>query len=332
MLYANPLRRSFDATLLILFILLIRKLFGKKLNPACLRLLWGFVALRILIPIHFSAFDSLYTRLHLPGGCERIEKAISHYTFDCLLQIDHANAAGNAISIWLQAKTAIFSFLDHYFFMHSLENLLIAIGHIGALICTAFFIVQNILFYSHMRRHSSIYGIKSLLPVYIIDNHGGSCLTGIANPQIYVSQSALANVKWCQWIVKHELGHYQSKDNWYNLVSNICLVMQWFNPLIWYAVHTALEDCEIACDYRILNGASRQECIEYGKCLIGMSTGGYSKTLHPAAAVSHLDRTFLKHRITRIAQRTDSSAQTTTGSYFFAITVTILFILCIMGG
>lgn len=332
MIYSNPLRRSFDATLLILFILLIRKLFGKKLNPIYLRLLWGFVALRILIPVHFSAFNSLYTQLHLPGGCERIEKAISSYAFNCLLQMDYANAAGVPISILLKARTAVFSWLDHYFFTHSLENLLIAIGQIGALIFSVFFIVQNILFYTHMRKHSRIYGIKSHIPVYIIDNHGGSCLTGIANPQIYVSQSALTNVKWCQWIVRHELGHYQSKDNWYNLISNICLVLQWFNPLIWYASHIALEDCEIACDYRILKDASNQECVEYGKCLIGMSTDGYSKTLHPAAAVSHLGYTSLKNRITRIAQRTDSSVQSTTGSYFFTIAVTILFILCILGG
>lgn len=332
MIYASPLRRSFDATLLILFILLIRRLYGKKLNPDILRISWCFVALRILIPVQFSLFNSLYTKLHLPGGCEYIEQQIRDYTFDILCDIDIANATGTSVSNFMRTKAAIFTYLDQYFFTHSLEDLLIKTGQIGSLIFLALFILQNILFYAHMRKHSSIYGIKNNLPVYIIDDHSGSCLTGIANPQIYVSQMALSNVKWCQWIVKHELGHYQSKDNWYNLFSNICLVLQWYNPLIWCAAHAALEDCEVACDHRILKDASEQECTEYGKCLIKMAAGSSGKRLHSAAAVSHLGKISLKRRITQIASRTDSDAQTMIDSYVFIFIIIILFLLCMMGG
>lgn len=332
MIYANPLRRSFDATLLILFILLIRRLFGKKLNPDVLRISWCFVALQILIPIKLSLFNSLYTKLHLPGGFEYIENKINDYTIDILCGIDIANATGEPVSKFLLIKAAIFEHFDLYLFTHSLEDLVIKIGQTGSLFFLVLFILQNIIFYAHMRKHSSIYGIKNNLPVYIIDDHSGSCLTGIANPQIYVSQMALSNMKWCQWIVKHELGHYQSKDNWYNLISNICLILQWYNPLIWCAAHAALEDCEVACDHRILKDASQQECTEYGKCLIEMAADSSRKRLHSAAAVSHLGKISLKRRITEIAGRTDSAAQTTTDSYVFFFIMIILFLLCMIGG
>ncbi|MGN0437233.1 MAG: M56 family metallopeptidase [Lachnospiraceae bacterium] len=332
MIYASPIRRSFDATLLILFILLTRKLFGKKLNPGILRISWIFVALRLLIPVQFPVFDSLYTKLQLPGSCEYLEQLIKDQTFGFLLDLDYDNATGVSVSDFRQTIAEICKFLNQYFFTHSLEDLLVKTAQAGSLIFLSLFILQNIIFYAHIRKHSSIYGIKNNLPVYIIDDYSGSCLTGIANPQIYVSQMALSNVKWCQWIVKHELGHYQSKDNWYNLFSNICLILQWYNPLIWCAAHAALEDCEIACDHRILKDANQQECTEYGKCLIEMAAGGSGRRLHSAAAVSHLGKISLKRRILQIASRTDTTVQTMTGSYIFIFTIIILFLLCIMGG
>ena len=332
MIYATPFRRAFDAAILIVFILLLRKLFFKKLNPSVLRISWGVVALRILIPVKLPLFQSIYTRLHLTDYVDYIEQNIGTWTIDALLDIDYARATGEPVSNLMLMKGNVLKFSDHFLMGHTLSDFFIGIGQAGSLICLLVFTVQNILFYVHVNRHSSIYGMKDNLPVYIIDDYGGSCLTGIANPKIYVSQRALTNVKWCQWIVKHELGHYQSKDNWYGLISNICLILQWYNPFVWYVARAAAEDCEVACDYRILRGADKKECIEYGKCLIGMATGGSEKYLHSAATVSHMGKGSLKRRIVQIACHMDGSSGNPAGSYWFLFSVLGLFLLCIMGG
>lgn len=328
--YATPFRCTFDATLLIGCILLLRRILRNQLHPVIVRKTWMFVVLRILIPVQIPLYRSLYTRLQLEDFGKTIERRAGIRNIEAWLAIDRANAMGESASGLLRIKAFCLSGLDRFLTGHSLTDVFIRIGQTGSVVCLLLFIIQNILFYRHIHRRSSIYGVKDELPVYIIEDYGGSCLTGIANPRIYVSRMALSNPEWCQWIVKHELGHYRSGDNWYGLFFNICLILQWYNPFMWCAVHSVSEDCELACDYRVLKGAGRQECAEYGRCLIGMASGGFSK--HLTATASHLGKTSLKRRIKQIACYMEKTSQTMTGSYIFISLIGCLYVLCVTGG
>jgi hypothetical protein len=48
----------------------------------------------------------------------------------------------------------------------------------------------------------------------------------------------------------------------------VCLVIQWYNPLVWWAYVASKRDCELACDARTVRGMSEKERYDYGKSLL----------------------------------------------------------------
>jgi hypothetical protein len=58
------------------------------------------------------------------------------------------------------------------------------------------------------------------------------------------------------------------KDNIWQFIRVVCLVIQWYNPLVWWAYVASKRDCELACDARTIKGMSEKERYEYGKSLL----------------------------------------------------------------
>jgi len=71
-----------------------------------------------------------------------------------------------------------------------------------------------------------------------------------------------------RFIFLHELSHLKRKDTLINWISTILLMLYWFNPVIWYAFHQMRQDCEPACDARVLRYMNPSERIKYGEMLL----------------------------------------------------------------
>ncbi len=56
-------------------------------------------------------------------------------------------------------------------------------------------------------------------------------------------------------ILAHEAVHARRHDNAWNLLAAGLLVLQWFNPLAWWALRAMRLDQEVACDAAVLNQA-----------------------------------------------------------------------------
>lgn len=172
----------------------------------------------------------------------------------------------------------------------------------GVALACSFFLVQNAVFKRNVKRKRALYGKKEGLLVYFVDRHIGSCLVGLVHPQIYVSSLADSSLDWCKWIVRHELCHYRSMDHWYAIVRLLCLALQWFNPLVWYAVACSIEDLEIACDYYVVKDEERDAQIRYGECLIAMAAKYPQKFLQSITTGNALGKGSLKRRIERLGE------------------------------
>lgn len=172
----------------------------------------------------------------------------------------------------------------------------------GAVFVLVLFLSENAGFKRNVKRQRTLYGKKDGLLVYFVDRRIGSCLVGLVHPQIYVSRSADSSLDWCKWIVKHELCHYQAMDHWYGMLRLLCLVLQWFNPLVWYAAACSIEDLEIACDYQVVKDENPAARISYGKCLIAMAAGNPQRLLKSITTGNALGRGSLKRRIKRLGE------------------------------
>lgn len=285
MLLADIVTITIESSLLILCILLIRATVGPKLHPWVMKCLWGVLGLRVVIPVHFVGSNPFVTVLEQMG-------------------------LWNRLSEWLQNGSAI--------------SWLYGIWFIGFLGCFLVFFLSNCKFMKMLKRHREVYGRKDGLLVYFVDGDIGSCLEGMVFPKIYVSRLAEVSVDWCKWIVSHELCHYRFLDNWNGFIRNVCLMLQWFNPLMWYAAKCWVEDCEIECDYRVLKNKNREERLVYGECLVAMATRRPESFLQSVTTGNSLSDGSLKKRIDRLGEQKYNS-------FFIEIMVVFGMILMLAG-
>lgn len=182
------------------------------------------------------------------------------------------------------------------------KPVLLGLWFIGVIAVFVLFLSRNAGFKRNVKRQRSLYGKKDGLLVYFVDKHIGSCLVGLVHPQIYVSKVASDSLDWCRWIVKHELCHYRAMDHWYGVLRLLCIVLQWFNPLVWYAAACSIEDLEIVCDYRVVKDEEPEAQMSYGKCLIAMASKNPRNLLQSITTGNALGKGSLKRRIERLGE------------------------------
>ncbi|MGN0153402.1 MAG: M56 family metallopeptidase [Lachnospiraceae bacterium] len=259
------LMMTLQISLLILIILLIRKVFGEYLRPWVMKCLWGILAIRMLIPFQFPV----------------------RFSMDRYM--------GGKLGMWLEWLASVGN-------SSRIREIFLVIWLAGILLFGMLFGLKNLQFGQKLRRNREIYGKKDGVLVYFVDERIGSCLEGLFLPKIYISRLAEERFDWCRWIVSHEISHYHAMDNWYGFFRNICLVIYWYNPLVWYAAKCSVEDCELACDYRVLRDKDREEQVIYGKCLVAMAARKPTGFFENLATGNSLSNGSLKRRIHRIGK------------------------------
>lgn len=97
-------------------------------------------------------------------------------------------------------------------------------------------------------------------------------LFGIFNPRIIISPEVVKKLttEELRYIFLHELSHLKRHDLLINGVMLIVQSIYWFNPFIWYSLLQMKNDCEIACDARVLNQLKPQDRRQYGQTIINL--------------------------------------------------------------
>lgn len=253
---------TLECSFMIICILFVRNFLAGRFRPWVMKCLWSLLTVRILIPIRF--------------------------------QIE---------AEWLQSIKDI-TYLKQITEWLCQPELVIAVSVVwlcGVIFFIFYFLVKNSCFVRRLKKHREIYGRKENLLVYFVDGRIGSCLEGLFAPKIYISRLAEPSVDWCKWIVNHELCHYHFRDNWHVFLRNLCLVLQWFNVLLWYAVGYWVEDCELACDYAVTKDKTREEQIAYGKCLVAMSARRPEKYMQNLTTGNSLSEVSIRKRVEMIS-------------------------------
>lgn len=91
---------------------------------------------------------------------------------------------------------------------------------------------------------------------------GYNCLAGILFPAVYVDGEQIDNTEVMDHIIRHELQHYRVRDHYWQFLRVICLILQWHDPFVWWAYFASKQDCEMACDARVVRDMSSGERIK----------------------------------------------------------------------
>lgn len=138
---------------------------------------------------------------------------------------------------------------------------------LAAAAMAVYVITSNIRFYFYARHNREEAGIcEDRIKIYSLK--GYNCLVGIFAPAIYIDEESLKEDVLIDNIIRHEYQHYKVKDNIWQLLRITCLILQWHNPLMWWAYYASKRDCELACDMRVVRHMSKEEKYLYGDSLL----------------------------------------------------------------
>ena len=295
---------SIELAIMILVILVIRKLFWKRCNPNIIYFLWLFVMVRTLIPIHLTfevPLKEQEERLTTVFTMTKEDQTPISNLIEPEKEISASQISDQGRMVAIPATQADLNPTDTAEDLRTqskqiprfqLADICKSIWIFGCLAFVAYFFIVNHLFQKRMLK-KRVGETDTGIPIYETDHVNG--LIGLFRPKILISSEVIGQPEREKYVIMHESEHYRALDNLWLLIKNICLALQWFNPFMWIAYFTIAEDCELACDDRVIQKLSFQERKQYAELLLMLST--QRKSVVTASMMAQEGRSTVKKRI-----------------------------------
>lgn len=254
-LFLRLANMSFSAGWLIGAVVLIRLLF-KKAPKWIYCLLWGLVALRLILPFSFESKISLIpstevipessilsTAPVIDTGIEPVDNAVNPIIAESLAPNpgDSANP--------LQVILGIASYLW--------------IVGIAVLLLYSFISWLKLKFQVRIR-------LRYRDNIYFCDQIDSPFILGVLRPKIYIPSGFTEEQQ--AHIIAHEKAHLKRLDHCWKPIGFALLAVYWFNPLIWIAYILLCRDIEGACDEKVIRDMDGSAKKGYSEALIACNT------------------------------------------------------------
>lgn len=265
-LFLKLLNMSIAASWLILAVVLLRFLL-KKAPKWIVILLWGIVALRLVVPFSFESALSLipsaetfnahniqYETPAISSGIPAVNNAVN----PVLGETFAPNPAGsvNPLYVWTLIVSVIW-----------------CIG-IAAMLLYA------VISYMRVRR-----SVAERVPyegnIFLCDHVKSPFILGLVRPKIYLPSSM--DLTAMEPVIAHERAHLARRDHWWKPLGFLILSVHWFNPLCWVAYVLLCRDIELACDEKVIRQMDLEGKKQYSAALLECSTGRRLVTICPLA-------------------------------------------------
>lgn len=190
-------------------------------------------------------------------------------------------------------------------------NLSVAVWLMGMLVFSVIFLWKNLSFYRYLRqvrrKIKEIGTGKRRIPVYVADDRLSSpCLFGLV-PAVYIPGGSNwedpEQEELLTYILEHELTHYRHGDHIWAFVRILCLIINWYNPLVYAAARLSVRDGELACDAGCIYRLGEDRKYAYGEALLAMIKPMKKKEeLFKYATMMTSEKNFMKKRIEKITE------------------------------
>ena len=253
--FLKLLNLSISASWLVLAVLVLRLV--SKRSPKWMNvLLWGIVALRLVLPF------SVESALSLIPSAETVSPAV--------VQFDPAPTITSGVSIIDNAVNPSLS--EHFAAVPTMSvNPLYVWTEIAGwvwLIGLGTMLLYALVSYLRLRRR-----VRVSLPVqdhiYLCDAISSPFILGVVKPHIYLP-SGLDEVQR-QNVLSHERAHLARRDHWWKPLGFALLAVYWFNPVLWLAYALLCRDIELACDERVIRTMDESAVKTYSTVLLACS-------------------------------------------------------------
>ena len=291
-----------SSSVLILVLAGLRLVLRGKISARLQYALWFLVLVRLLVPVSF---------FHSPVSVAEVAAPVTESARAYSLQTGAlpTDALNESVTLRLH-RMGVHPEWSEYIDGSSRETQFYSlrqIGHLvwyaGSLVMAVWFLFVNLRLARRLKKDRTPYDCPSVLPVYGTEGVPSPCLFGLARPAIYLTEQAASDPAGARQIVTHELTHYRHGDVIWALLRSVCLVVWWFNPLVWLAAALSRQDCELACDEGTIQALGEEARFDYGRTLVGMAAiGARPSELLCGATTMTTGKKSLRERVARIAQ------------------------------
>ncbi|KAB7634305.1 M56 family metallopeptidase [Bacillus sp. B3-WWTP-C-10-D-3] len=309
------------ASILVGLILCIKILLRNKLPPRWQYLLWIILIVRLLLPWSPGSSYSIYSILSYSNGTP----VTSHQdSTDRRIQ-GSTTIGGTKTYTYGSAQTAEKSKKQ----THNNEKkndetvlfytIVLYIWLAVVIILSFATIIMNkrLLFYIKKQpvitdeRISKIFesckksmSVKRDIPLLLAGKIASPTVFGFLRPRVLLSRAHMKvlDEQQLRYIFHHELAHIKRRDVGVNWLMHGLLILNWFNPILWYAYSCMREDQELACDAFALTYIDSEEKLAYGHTIITLLEHYSSYYQVPSLANLSRNKRTLKRRILMIKE------------------------------
>ncbi|WP_339321505.1 M56 family metallopeptidase [Paenibacillus sp. FSL W8-0194] len=250
-LFSDYLNISVTTSLLIVILLFLTPLLRKHYSAKWTYWIWMVLAIRLLLPFHFS-FDKSLIDIPLPSN--PIMNPTAQGMSQVNTQVENPLAAQP-----IQVQTAV----EPAVHAPSLFYILATIWLIGAVLFFAYHVagyytfrkqalrwsrpIESKLIAARIRNMMLEMGVPLSIPVLTSEKVPNPMLVGFRKPLLLLPHEQYSEEE-LTFIIKHELVHYQRHDILYKLLLVTVHALHWFNPFVWLLVREASREIELYCD------------------------------------------------------------------------------------
>ena len=253
--FLKLLNLSISASWLVLAVLVLR-LVSKRAPKWVNVLLWGIVALRLVLPF------SVESALSLIPSAETVSPAV--------VQFDPAPTITSGVSVIDNAVNPSLS--EHFAAVPTASvNPLYVWAYLAGwvwLIGLGVMLLYALASYLRLRRRVSV-SLCVRENIYLCDAISSPFILGVVKPRIYLP-SGLDEVQR-QNVLSHERAHLARRDHWWKPLGFALLAVYWFNPVLWLAYALLCRDIELACDERVIRTMDESAVKTYSTVLLACS-------------------------------------------------------------
>lgn len=303
---------------MILLVILLRALVRDRVSPRLRYALWALVLLRLLVPASlWESPVSVMTPVAAQGVYQAVEK-IPRYVRerpDGWVDIGHESGytsiPGEIVETresvrygWPEQTEAPLSELKRQV---SIRDAFLLVWLAGSALTGAFLLAVNLRFDRRLKRDRRTAGQYRGLWVFTMEELATPCLFGLFRPGIYLTPGLEEHEKL--HVLAHEYAHFRQGDHIWAALRGVCLMLHWYNPLVWLAAYLSRRDCELSCDEGAVRLLGEENRADYGRTLVGLAAGRTTpRDLACCATTMTGGKSALKERVALLVKRPRTTA------------------------
>ena len=241
--FLKILNMSISASWIAMIVLVLR-LCLKRAPKWWNVLLWGLVAVRLMLPFSVESALSLLPRAEVvrpaviapsvPGEAAPMIGGAAAVASD---------TAASSLSVW---------------------TILGWVWLFGVLVLVLYTLVSTL-----RLRHQVREAVRLRGNIYQSEQVASPFVLGILRPRIYLPYHM--DSREAQHVLAHEQAHLRRGDHFWKPLGFLLLTIHWFNPLIWLSYAMLCRDIELACDETVIQDLGCEQRADYMQALVACS-------------------------------------------------------------